>query len=91
MFQAITTKFLGPTSHRPARIVARASAGSVVVSWDYGLNSEANHAAAAKALASKFGWRGNWVAGGLPDNTGDVFVCIHDGTPTPAFTISAEA
>jgi hypothetical protein len=56
MFQAITTKYLCPTNHRGARVKATAQAGSVTVSWDYALNADGNHTAAAQALAEKMGW-----------------------------------
>ena len=55
MYQAIVTKFLGPTNSRGARIVARAQAGKITVSWDHSLNVDANHTAAARALAEKMG------------------------------------
>lgn len=56
MYQAITTKYLPATNHRGERVKATAQAGSVTVSWDYDLNTEANHKAAAQALADKMGW-----------------------------------
>lgn len=74
--QAIVTKFLPCTNFRPSRIVATASAGRVIVSRDHALNMNADHARAAKALADKFGWRGVWVQGAMPDGKGDVFVCM---------------
>lgn len=64
-YQAISTKFLGPTNYRGSRVRAVAQAGSVVVQWDHALNSEQNHDAAAKTLAEKFGWYGAWFGGGL--------------------------
>lgn len=59
MYQAITTKYLSATNHRGERVKATAQAGSVTVSWDYELNTEANHKAAAKALSDKMGWDGS--------------------------------
>jgi len=56
MLQAITTKYLGPTDHRGSRIKARCAAGSVTVPWDYALNADANHVAAARALCEKLQW-----------------------------------
>lgn len=84
MRQAIATKFLGPTNSRGARVKASAEAGSLTVSWDYALGIEANHAAAARALALKLGWSGHWHGGGLP-GSGFVFVLRTD----PNFIISA--
>jgi hypothetical protein len=74
MFQAITTKFLGPTNHRGARIKARAHVGSVTVGWDYSLSSCENHTAAALALAEKWGWEGEWLGGTTYTNEGYTFV-----------------
>ncbi len=54
--QAITTKFVNPTDTKGSRIKATAEAGSVTVAWDYDLNTEGNHTAAAKALCAKLGW-----------------------------------
>ncbi len=74
--QAITTKFRGPTDTRGSRVIARAAAGSLTHAWDYALDYEGNHTAAARALAEKLGWAGQWVGGGLPDGSGDTFVCV---------------
>lgn len=88
--QAIITKFIGPTNHRSARITATCSAGSIVAQWDYSLNRERNHRAAAEKLATQLGWSGNWVGGGKPDNSGNVYVCV-DGACGDAFTIADKA
>lgn len=69
MFQAITTRYLGPTDHRGARIKAQAAAGQVVHNWDYALNSSENHRAAALLLCRQLGWEGE-IAGGV----------VHDGS-----------
>lgn len=74
IYQAITTKYLGPTNHRPGRITARCSAGSCTVEWEHGLNPDDNHARAAQALIAKLNWAGDWYGGGLPDGKGNVFV-----------------
>jgi hypothetical protein len=66
MYQAIQTKFHGPTNFRGARVKATADAGSVTVSWDYGLGIYENHKAAAVALANKYGWNTNMLGGSLP-------------------------
>lgn len=77
MFQAITTKFLGPTNHRGSRIKAYAQAGSITVPYDYALNSDDNHKAAAFALAQEWGWAGHWLGGSLPSGTGYAFVRVN--------------
>lgn len=90
MRQAIVTKFLGPTNSRGSRIKATASAGSIIVPWDYGLGIDDNHRAAAKALADKFGRGGTWIGGGMPDGTGNVYVDTTGAEPFSA-TAATEA
>lgn len=75
MRQAIVTKYLGPTNYKGGRVKATAAAGSVTVGWDHALNSEKNHAAAARAFCEKKGWTGELVGGGLGDG-GYVFVFV---------------
>lgn len=74
MRQAITTKYLGPTNYRGGRIVARATAGRLVMDWRHDLGIEENHRFAARRLAYKLGWDGAWAGGGLPDDRGYCFV-----------------
>lgn len=81
-WQAITTKYLGPTNFRGSRIKAMAEAGSITVSYDDSLNTQDAHAKAAQALARKFGWTGEYYQGGLSD--GYCFVCVDNEEP-PAF------
>ncbi len=88
MFQAIVTKYIGPTNMRGSRIKAQASAGSLTLEWDNGLNPDDNHLAAAKALATKMGWQGHWFIGGLPKGNGCAFVCKPLGAPACDFTIT---
>lgn len=97
-YQAITTKYLGPTNHRGARIKAQAARGHITLEYDSGLTTSANHMEAAKALAERFGWGGHWASGGLPDGRGDVFVIVENNRPgsmpsfVPAFsTVQREA
>lgn len=81
--QAITTRFLGPTNFRGSRVKATCQAGSLTVSWDHALDSEANHDVAARMLAEKLGWiaphYGRLVGGGLPDGRGNCYVFVKDG------------
>lgn len=84
MTQAITTKFLGPTSSRGARIKAFAWAGSITIPYDHARNVEENHHLAAFRFAEKMQWRGQWHAGGL--ETGNVYVNVA-GQTEPAFAI----
>ena len=79
MRQAITTKFLGPTNFRGARIVAKAQAGRRTVAWDDALDAQANHARAAEMLAKHYGWTGPWAGGASHDDTGYHFVSVVSG------------
>lgn len=77
-YQAITTKYFGAGNVKGSRVKATAAAGSVTIPYDDSLNSENAHAAAAQALANKFGWIGKYYIGGMPDDRGYVFVCADD-------------
>lgn len=74
MRQAIATKYLGPTNHRGARIVATCQAGTLTAPWDDDYDVDGNHTATAYALALHMGWSGTWHGGGLPDGTGNAYV-----------------
>jgi hypothetical protein len=74
--QAIETKYLKATNVRGSRIKATALAGSLTVGYDYALDSDANHAAAAQALIARLGWTGTFAQGGNAAGTGYVFVNI---------------
>lgn len=92
MMRAITTKYFGYTNRISSRVKATASAresysdGTVYperaltreYEYDQGLSTEQNHCRAAKALAEKLNWHGLWVAGGLPDNSGNCYVRLPD-------------
>ena len=69
--QAIRTRYLGPTNHRGARIVATCDAKRKTYSWDYALNVAENHAQAAHALATELGWLSahTLASGGLADGS----------------------
>ena len=70
--QAIQTKFLGATNHRCSRVKAISAAGSLTLSWDYGISNEDNHSAAAEALREKLDWNSGPVtmsSGTLKDGT----------------------
>lgn len=78
MRQAIVTKYHGPTDKRYSRISATATARRKYVDYDQGLSVDANHKRAAEALATSLGWKGEWYGGGMPNDTGYVFVCRTD-------------
>jgi len=72
--QYIETKFLPATNHKGARVKAWSSYGkdSLVLSYDYSLNTEEAHAKVAMALAEELGWFGDYICGG--SDVGCVFV-----------------
>ena len=75
--QAIVTKYLSPTNTRGAIIKATAQAGATYLSWDYALDTTANHRAAAIALADKFKWTQHLdlsEGGSLPAGNGECFI-----------------
>jgi len=77
MFQAIVTKYHGPTNCKGSRVSARADAGRVVLAYDHALTLEENHAQAALDLMEKKGWMRpgrRLLGGGLPGNAGYCFV-----------------
>jgi len=81
-YQHIATKYLGPTNTRGSRIKAWTSSGlSVVINYDYALNSEDNHVLAAEKIATKVGWtKTEWVA--TTTETGYVFTQLPVGSLT---------
>lgn len=58
----IKTKYYTDEQGR-GRVVASCEAGTAVVKWAHDLSTSQNHAEAAKKLANKQGWPGQWAAG----------------------------
>ena len=83
MYQAITTKYLGPCNVLGSRVKASCEAGSVTLTWDSALNTQGNHIAAAKALATKLEWYGYYVGGGMDhlSHRGYAFVNVTRNDP----------
>ncbi len=52
---------------------AMCDAGSLTLPWDHALDVAEMHTRAAKALADKLQWSGQWIGGGVGD--GYVYVC----------------
>jgi hypothetical protein len=81
MFQAIVTKYIGPTNFRGSRVKATCQAGSLTIPWDDALNADGNHRAACNALRMKLNWteRGphKLVGGALPDGKSYAFVEVY--------------
>jgi len=82
MRQAIVTRFLPATNHKPSRVKAIADAGTVTISWDHGLDGDGNHRAAAMRLCVKYGWATEeefdrrYSGGGLPSCMPGAYVFV---------------
>ncbi len=74
--QAIETKYLGATNAKGGRIKATAWAGSITLPYDYALDAQGNHKAAADALITKLGWTGTFAQGGNVKGNGYYFVNV---------------
>lgn len=81
-YQAIQTKYLGPTNCKGSRYKAWCQRGSIIVGASHELNQDANHAKAADLLKRKFvkedakqygdhanPWARNTIMGWLPDGS----------------------
>lgn len=85
--QAITTKYIGPSTVKGSRYKAVSGSGlSVTIPADHSKDSDQNHLAAAVALAKKLGWAGRLIGGGTQDGYAFVFAASHltatvKGTP----------
>ena len=86
--QAILTKFIAPTDHRPSRIKATCQARSLTLSWEHAWNPDGNHRAAAQALATQLGWHGRWISGDLPDGA-SVWTLDDQRSGAETFTVDA--
>ena len=82
MYQAITTKYLGPTNTRGSRFKASCEAASITMNLDDRFDIPENHKFAAILLTQKLGWDdesryGEWHGGATKD--GYVFVRVNGG------------
>lgn len=81
-YQAIRTRYLPATNHRPSRIKAECDRGSIVVSYDTHTTDLDAHIAAVDALVARFvaedntrygthanPWARQRAVGGLPDGS----------------------
>ena len=80
--KAILVRYLPQTNKLPARLKATAyGAKPVVISWDaesrFYETGGNRYADAALMLASRMGWAGDMLSGGMPDGTSEVFVFDH--------------
>lgn len=78
--QAIETKFIRATNVTGERIKATAWGGSVTVGYDYALDSQGNHKAAADALIAKMGWNGTYAQGGNAKGDGGYYFVNVEGS-----------
>jgi hypothetical protein len=76
MMQAIETRYIGATDYSKAKVEAMAEAGSMTIDWDSEKSMLENYIAAAKALAEKLEWFGQWCGGVL--RYGYAFIQITD-------------
>ena len=71
MLQAIVTKYLPATNTRGSRIKATCAGGSITTPYDYELDIDAQHHAAAIGLCNKLGWTfARLHSGALPNGDG---------------------
>lgn len=79
MAQTILTRFHGPTNTRGSLVTAKCWGGKKTVPYNYKLNADANHKAAADALITDLKERTgiDWTIvayGCVPDDTGYAFI-----------------
>ncbi len=84
--KAITVKYAGPTNTRGSRFIAKAEGvKTYTVSYNHAESADDNAERAARLLAIRQGWTGNYVQGTLPDGATRVYVCVpvsvHAGEP----------
>lgn len=72
--QAIQTKYLPATAHRPPRIKASAFSGSITVNYSDLFDDEHQHKVTALALAIKMRWGWNEIIGGTLPNGDKVWI-----------------
>lgn len=79
--KAIQTKYLPASNVRGSRIKAWAEGwGSVTIPYPHEASHSETYAKAAIALCNKHGWKGTLISGGLPDQSGEVFVMLGSDT-----------
>jgi len=71
--QAIETMFIRATNVKGERIKATAWGGNITVGYDYALDAQDNHRAAADALITKMGWNGTYAQGGNAKGDGGYY------------------
>jgi hypothetical protein len=84
MYQAIETKYYGPTNCKGSRIRAVSGSGDhrIFKPYDHSLNASGNHEAAAPALAEKLDWlkTGEYAMGATREGYVMVFLDRHPTT-----------
>ena len=80
MTQAIETKYLRATDTKGSRIKASAFGGSITIGYDYALDTQDVHRAAADALIAKMGWSGTFAQGGNAKGDGGYYFVNIEGT-----------
>ena len=84
--QAIVTRYMGATSHKPSRIKATCDLGAVTISMPIEESGADAHAVAVRALLAKFqredgagrSWPAfdRWICGGMPQASKDAYVWV---------------
>lgn len=75
IYQAIETRFLGPTNTKGSRVVAVSCGGSrLITDWDHAMDASENHIAAANRLAARLEWNGQMRTGTLKNSYVHVFI-----------------
>lgn len=78
--QAIETRYLGASNTKGTRIKATAWGGNITIGYDYALDAQDNHRAAADALIAKLGWTGTYAQGGNAKGDGGYYFVNVEGT-----------
>lgn len=86
MYQAIKTRYSGPTNTREARIIASCDAGRISVPYAHDLDSEGNHLNAARSLCAKLGWDGELASGVINNEYIHVFTRLGNVRHAPVST-----
>lgn len=71
--KAIVTKYIPASNTKPSRIKAKAE-GVPSVTITYSHDGDSSHREAALALCREHGWGETLISGGMPDQSGEVFV-----------------
>ena len=66
--KAIRVHFIAATDTRPTRVCASAE-GVASITRQYEFDGDESVRNVAQELATKYGWHGRWIEGGMPDGS----------------------